>query len=181
MRQINLLPETVRGVEKRALVAKAVMVLIGSAAVIILLSHFFLLWRISCLKKTISHLRDIGGITAGSPLDRQLNQSGSQIQKYIDENKALTEVLTKDFLSLPLLKTIGDAASGRVWLTAVTVDSKTETCQISGNTYNTQLVSEFMLELKRSPFFKNIDLASMEKGKETQLKEMSFTVTCEFK
>lgn len=180
MRQINLLPEEVRRVEKDRINKN--LVIFGTAFTFLVIAsiHFLLAWRIGGLKNELKRSDAVRESPGFIQLQRKTNQLEKETERYVKENRALLEILTEHLASGPILKVLSDAASGKVWFTGLSTDIHSKTCRINGRAFNTQSVSEFMLELKRSSCFKKIDLTSMEKQGASTEDEITFTITCVF-
>ncbi len=73
---------------------------------------------------------------------------------------------------------MGKITTHKVWLTRLSLDNSNGICQMDGKSFNTRLVSEFMLEFKKIPYFENVALISMEKGPD---EKVDFKITCKFK
>ena len=116
-----------------------------------------------------------------SRLRKEIARSELEMQRFIDKNRVALDISSKYIPCPYILKTIGDITLDMVWLTGLSVDSENGTCQIDGRSFNTKLVSEFMLELKKLPYFRSVELPSMEKGTEPERKEIEFKITCKFK
>lgn len=180
MRQINLLPEEVKRTEKERINKNLVIFGAGLTFLVVASIHFLLAWRVDSLKNALKQSDAVRKNPGLSQLQKEINQLEKERERYVKENKALLEILTKHLASPSVLKVLSEAASGRVWFIGLSIDVQKETCRINGKSFNTQLVSEFMLELKRSSCFKKIDLTSMEKQSAPEGKDITFSITCEF-
>lgn len=180
MRQINLLPEEVRRIAKER--SNKNFVIFGTAFTFLVIAsiHFLLAWRIGSLKNELKRSNAVRENPGFIQLQKEINQLEKETERYVKENRALLEILTEHLASGPILKVLSDAASGKVWFIGLSIDVHNKICRINGRSLDTQLVSEFMLELKRSSCFKKIDLTSMEKQSAPEEKEITFTITCEF-
>ncbi|MDD5449292.1 MAG: PilN domain-containing protein [Candidatus Omnitrophica bacterium] len=181
MRQINLLPEEVKHTEIGRINKNVIIVGIGLIFLAMTLVHFSLVHRVTALKKTLKQLNAVKGYPGLGQLQKEAVAIEKEKARYASENKALIDIMAKHLASAPLLKSISDAAYGRVWFTALAVDPQKEGLRITGRAFNTELVSEFMLELKKMASFKKIDLASMEKQESADGEEINFAINCEFK
>lgn len=181
MRQVNLLPDKLRLSEERMPIIKSVIACVCLTLFVILSIHLLLAAGVGRLERTERKLTSMREPPEISRLRKEIARSELEMQKFIDKNRVPLDILSK-YLPCPyILKTIGDITLDMVWLTGFFVDSENGTCQIDGRSFSTKLVSEFMLELKKVPYFKSVELPSMEKGTEPEKKEVQFKITCKFR
>jgi Tfp pilus assembly protein PilN len=111
-------------------------------------------------------------------LRAQTQQMSNNIQKYINQYGAVINAYGDNYFSVDILRVIGNISQHKVWFTRLNLNNKTRKCEVEGQSYNTRLVSEFMLEIKRAPFFDNVALISMEKGQDDRV---NFKLVCTLK
>ncbi|MBL7170475.1 MAG: PilN domain-containing protein [Candidatus Omnitrophica bacterium] len=181
MRQINLLPEKVHRAEERRSIRKSLITAVSLTSLVVLSIHLLSAGRVERLEKIARQLTSIKVPPEISQLRGKIARLKVERQTFIDRNRVLLDILSKDLPYPYILKTIGNVTSDMVWLTGFSIDSRKGTCQIDGQSFNTSLVSEFMLELKKLPYFESVDLTSMERRTELQEKGVDFKITCKFK
>jgi len=180
MRQVNLLPEELQKAQSLKIIGSSLLFNIGAVVIFVVLIN-------SLLSFWITNLETV----ALQPLALKENNEITQIRAKISEieketgmifkkNRDIMEVFARNSSFSHLLKVIGNVTSDKVWLTSLTFVMKDRRCKMDGLSFNTRLVSEFMLELKKISYFKNVELLSMEK-EGRGIKEVAFTIECELK
>ena len=136
---------------------------------VILVIHGLLAVKINVLKK--AKQGQMPKMPAGSREDpdglhfsEDIQRLAADLQDFISQNKNLWEFVDQSFRSSVILKDIGRIADKRIWLTNFTLDSLQGHCELEGSTFYTRAVSEFMMELKKLPYFKMVSLTTMERG-----------------
>lgn len=181
MRQINLLPEELQRSQGRRPIIKSVIAAVCLAVFAVLSIHLLLTATVGMLERIERELISTRELPEMSRLREEIARSKLDMRRFIDKNRVPLEILSENLPCPYILKTIGDVTLDLVWLTGFSVDSKNGTCQLDGRSFNTKLVSEFMLELKKVPYFKSVELSSMEKGGEPKKEEVEFKIVCKFK
>ena len=181
MRQVNLLPERFRQAGNKRVMTRSAAIMAAMVFFAALTVHLLLSWRIGSYQNVAAELKNIGDLPEYSPLHRAIGQIEREKKRFTAENKGLLDVLSGHLASSHILRYISAANSGKIWLTEIIIDPQKNTCAIGGRSYSARSVSEFMLGLKKSPFFKNIDLTSMEKAQVPQEREVKFAITCNFR
>ena len=176
MRQVNLLPANIQEAEKKRALMNSILITAGLSLLVLFFIHLLLVARVSKLQRLAQRPVTFQDTEETSLLRQQKEELNKHIEGFIQDNKVSLEVLMEQFSYANILKVIGDAAAGKVWLRAIDIDSQKGKCEIKGRTFNTRLVSEFMLELKKFSCFKTVNVSSMEKDKGEGTKELGFTV-----
>jgi len=179
MRQVNLLPDSVKQVETIRALWNSAVVLLGTTLFVMLLLHFGLEARVKYLEEIASRPSYIRETAESSSLKQQALKIKKQMQSQIKEDLLAAKLFTHHMSSHNLLKNIGDVTSGKVWLDGMSINSEGGVFQIQGRSSNMRFVSEFMLELRKLPYFKNVELTSMGKGQSEA--EVLFKILCHLK
>jgi Tfp pilus assembly protein PilN len=181
MRQVNLLPERLQQAEEKRIIRDSIIITISLTLLLVLSLHFLLVSRVIRLKKIIDRLTIAKETPEVRELRKEINRLKTEEQTFINKNRVFLDILAMGTSYPYILNSIGEATSNKVWLTKLSVDAKNGICQFDGKSFDIQLVSEFMLELKKMAHFRNVELTSMERGKEMGEKAVAFRITCNLK
>jgi len=177
MRQVNLLPEELRKIQKiRVARNSALLTLLPVVLLVGVLFGLLSFWVGGLEKKTLKPQVSKDKLLS-SQFSTEAKKVESEIRKVLDSDKDIIESFLRASSTSSILKVIGNTTADKVWLTKLSFDRKMKSFQISGHSFNTRLVSEFMLELRRLPVFKNVALISMEKG-EKGAHQAAFSIEC---
>ncbi len=178
MRQVNLLPEHLQRTERLKTIRSSIAATVGLILLLVLPIHLLLALRVERLEKAAYQPGAIGETPELSQLYREISDLKVERQRLFKGNAGIIEVLTEDLIYPGFLQTIGEVASDKVWLTRLSVESKKGTRRFTGRSFSTQSVSEFMLELKKIPYLKTVELSSMEKASDKARTEIDFDIIC---
>jgi len=178
MRQVNLLPTDLQQAERIHFFKKAGLFLLSPTLILLIMGHLILQARLNYLQDLSKQPLALKETKETRELNEKKKEAKQQVRVFYDENKSILERFVKKFSVAHMLKFIGQIAKEKVWLLSLSLEVNKGECRIEGKSFNTRLVSEFMLELKRLPYFKNVELVSMNKGKGTEIKEIEFQVVC---
>jgi len=181
MRQINLLPEQFQKSEYTKLIRKALLVILAPFIVLFLFLHLLLSFEVNRLVDKINN--PLGQIETPeiNKLSIEIAEMEASMENYISGRRLIIEILNKRLPYSSILKGIGDACSGKAWLNELIIKNENESAQIKGNAYNVRLASEFMLELKKKPYFESIDITTMDQDPELGGKAVGFAFTARLK
>ena len=175
MRQINLLPEQMQKTEQQKIVQNSFVLALIPTVMIICVIHGFLSWDLQNVKKAAEQSTDDNQINEFGDVKGKIGALSAQIENFYKAQKPVLLSMAQQAFSPFLLKNFGDAASNRVWFKKLELDYEAKICRIEGRSYNTRLVSEFMLEVKKMAFFKSVELSSMERSPDGQV---DFMIVC---
>ncbi len=179
MRQINLLPEKLQKAEKARNIKTSIMFTVLPVLFGICIIHFFLSAKVSVLREMVDQPLMLKDTTEVRPIRRQVIRLNNDISKFINQNSDIVGIYSKYFFSTNTLRIIGSVSTNKVWLKALSLDIQEGTCLIEGKSFNTRLVSEFMLELKRLAYFEKVELISMGKESQSEESEIDFKIVCQ--
>jgi len=174
MRQINLLPESLQQAEQMRLLRNVAVVIcivsLGAALVLhMLLSFGVNTTRANVDQSLMAHQDEFVRIK------QEIQNAKGQMKDLYSKEEVLILLLSKHLSNAHMLKVMGQLTGERVWLTGLNLDIQKSECELEGRSFSTRLVSEFMLELKRMPYFREVELINMDKGKST---EVTFKILC---
>ena len=176
MRQINLLPEQMQKTEQQKILRNFFVVTLIPTLIIVCVIHGLLWWYLQSVKKTATERStDYSQINEFGDVKEKIDTLSAKIEDFYRAQKPVLASIAQQSFSPFLLKNFGDAASNRVWFKRLALDYDGKICRIEGRSYNTRLVSEFMLELKKLAFLKSVELSSMEKSPEGNV---DFMIIC---
>lgn len=175
MRQINLLPEDIQKAEAQSLLRNIAVSAIAPLVAVMLLMHGVLAWYLTSLNQEARQSPGTVPSIEADHLREKVDQKLGEAQKFFYHHKALFYHDIRRILTLRILAKLGTMADQKVWVKRFELDYKQKITRISGQSYNTRLVSEFMLELKKLQFFSEVELSSMEKGPDGKI---NFLVVC---
>ncbi len=178
MRQINLLPESLQKAQYKSLVIRSAMLTFGSTLAFIILIHAGLAVMVGNLESKIQNPPPNIDTIEFAQMRQQIQDKSNNIQKYFSQYGAVIDAYGDNYFSVDIMKVIGTISQHKVWFTRLNLNNKKRTCEIEGKSYNTRLVSEFMLGIKKTPFFENVALISMEKGQD---EKVDFKLECSLK
>ena len=175
-----MLPEEMQRANERRFVIKSLVTTACLLFLVVLSIHLLLAAGVGRLERVERELASMGEPPEISQLRKETARLELEMQGFINKNRVPLDILSKHLPCPYILKTIGDITLDMVWLTGFSVDSQKGTSQIDGRSFNNKLVSEFMLELKKLPYFKSVELTSMERNAEPEKIGVEFKITCKF-
>jgi len=181
MRQVNLLPEEIRRVEIIQFIQHTLAFLLVPTMVLLFIISFFMNMHIRNLKRTAEQPLDFHETAETRELKEKIETRETQLKRYGHENEILIKTFVKNSSASYLLKVISRLSENKVWLKAIVLDAQQNTCHIDGKSFNTRLVSEFMLEIKRLPYFRSVDLVAVGKQAVKTEAEVDFQIVCYLK
>jgi Tfp pilus assembly protein PilN len=178
MRQVNLLPEESRKAETILFIRNTVGVILGPFVGILLIVNFFIGAHIDYLRRTAEQPLASKETSETLAMKKQIEKYEENLKQTGVQNKDIVETFVKKVPAGYLLKMISRLAEDKVWLDGISVDVKERRCTVDGKSFGTRLVSEFMLELKRLPHFKDVELVSVGKETRKTAQEVDFQIIC---
>ncbi|MFC1808987.1 PilN domain-containing protein [Candidatus Omnitrophota bacterium] len=180
MRQVNLLPELFQHemrikTVKKSLVLSAVVLLL-----IIVPVHVLFSLKIGALRAEKQNLLENKDIPSINALREESQELKMRTAGVVNDNRTLLEISGDSLAYKEMLKHIGDITLNKVWINSLTISKNKKTVEISGRSFDAQLVSEFLLELKSLECFNDVDLTSMQSKESQGGSEVTFGLTCEF-
>lgn len=175
MRQINLLPETLQKAHIKTVIVHSAAVSIGGTFLLAAVVHVLLTLSIGNLEERVLHPASYLDTMEFAQLREMINIKAEEVKKYVGQYGTVVEAQMNNNAAEGILKAAGMSSKHKVWFTRFVLDNKARKCEIEGKSFNTRLVSEFMLNIKKSPFFDNVSLISMEKGTD---EKVDFKVVC---
>lgn len=181
MRQVNLLPEENQKSETMRLIRNSLCknflpVIAGMIPI-----HFFLAFSLSDLERTVQIPQRYHETPRVLQIRQEIKNMKSKASGLFASNKDLVVNFLANLPSSQLLKKIGNVTSERVWLTNLALDMSKGMCEMNGRSFNIRLVSEFILELKRLPYFTSVELVTMEGNQKEKEGEINFKIVCKLK
>lgn len=178
MRQINLLPETLQKAQAQSRITKSLLITLGPAVLAMALIHVFFVFVLSYLEKQAKS--PVVNVDSGGfeQLRDQIQQQKVGLEKYYGQYRAIIDPYTSNYFTRQILEKSGEMTHHKVWLTRINIDNMKRSCELEGKSYNTRLVSEFMLNIKRTSYFENVNLISIDKARD---EKVNFKIVCVFK
>lgn len=182
MREVNLLPTSYQKKERNSVIIKSVFLMIVLLVLFLGSLYVAISWG-------ILHLETVLGYRAASQVNLEMKELKGQLialdnqmkDFYVRKQLVVEGYMTSAAL-INLLERAGDFTSDRVWLTELECHAFQKQCSLKGKAFNTRLVSEFMLDLKKLSFFESVDLVSMGKEESQNIKEgIDFALRCHMK
>lgn len=181
MRQINLLPDNLKNKEKLRFLKKSLLCTVGVSLLVMVLVHFILILRVGSLEKALSNPAIYGGSEVIKKLQKDIDIVIKDTRRDMKRSQYFAELLDKNLMFSSVLQNISNIASDKVWFKRVKIVVDGKNFEIEGKSFNTRLVSEFMLDLRKLAYFKNVDLITMEKNDDGVKKEIDFKIACKLK
>ncbi len=176
LRRINLIPKDVQNEIAKQGMTMSITTLVISLVSIMLIAHIVLHARIAALDGELkTHIKESKGADI-KQLSRDVALLNERKEVFINRNNTLLEIIDRRFPVYDILYRFGNLANKKVWLSRCKIKGRRRMCEINGRSWNTHLVSEFMIELKKEPYFESVNLVSMEKGASTD--EVLFSLIC---
>lgn len=178
MRQVNLLPEDLQTSQYQKRIARSVLLTGGSTLLVMAVLHVLIALGVAGLEDRVRRPQTYADAAEFVELREQVRILKDDVSQYVGRYRTVIEAYMDHYATTAILKTLGKAGRQKIWLTRLTVNNTTRVCDMEGRSFNTRLVSEFMLGIKKNPFFDNITPISMEKGPEQII---HFRITCDLK
>jgi Tfp pilus assembly protein PilN len=157
---INLLAPARR---RRPGPAPGTLVAVGGSAVVVaglIVASVFLVGRVAQLHRDLdTTTRQIAALRPVAQQVEELNRTADRLRQ---RQAILQQLLTVQLPLSEALEAVRAVIPRDVWLTAVTTSGKTRVT-FDGYTFSYRSVAQFMVELKDSQRFHNVDLASTQK------------------
>jgi len=180
MRQVNLLPdEFQREMRMEALTRTCVMSIIVVCLILIPV-HLWLGGKVKRLEQSALTMKLSRAMPELTQVRSAVDGLRRQRDAFVAANRVLLQLAAQRLQYRDALRLIGETAFTRVWCTQITFNAQRRTLEMQGNSFDAQLVSEFLLELKKSPHFSDVDMTSMQSQTGTGSTKISFTLTCTF-
>lgn len=181
MRQINLLPlEDQKKGQFIVIRNLLVWTFVPMAVVLFLLHGIVVLW-LGVLNTFVQNPYRQQETAHAQQLQQQIALVKSSIRDFVEKNPGQVRLFVVPLSMTDILTNISNAALDKIWLNEFSIDLSKQTCELAGESYTTRLVSEFMLQLRELPYFKKVDLVSMEKDDPRQGEGVRFKVSCKLK
>ena len=181
MRHINLIPKEYIWQSTRRIIRNSLIISIIVFISIAIVTHILFSSKIELLEQLLNSTRIKAEKTTINNVHGEINIINDTINNFLNTNEFYIDLIQKQFNIKDILITIGNIIGDQIWLNGYTLDSRKGICEINGFSPNTNLVSEFMLELKRIKYFNNIKLTSMKKLSEKSNSLISFRIVCVLK
>lgn len=178
MRQINLLPESLQQAQNKKKILNSFFVTLIPTVFAVGAIHILTILFIANLEGQVKHPAANMDTMEFMALREEIQKKADDLQKYTADYGALINSYMDNYLSQDILRAIGAISHHKVWFTRFELNNKNRACEIQGKSFNTRLVSEFMLGVKKAPFFDNVTLISMEKGQD---EKVNFKIVCVLK
>jgi len=178
MRQVNLLPGETQRVEIIQFIQHTLAFLFAPTIILLFLISFLMNMHIRHLQKTAEQPLAFQETAETRQLKKQIDSLEKELKIYGHDNEALIKAFVKRSPAAYLLKVISRLSENKVWLRGITLDAQQDICRIDGKSFNTRLVSEFMLEVKRLPYFRDVELVSVGKQAVKTASEVDFQIIC---
>ncbi|HLF17537.1 MAG TPA: PilN domain-containing protein [Candidatus Omnitrophota bacterium] len=179
MWQINLIPEDIQKEDQLKLIGASVLASAVATCVLALLIHAGLTVMINQMKKVADGPAAVKEDTSLAKLKGTISRLEAEQKQLYKTEGPLIEMLSKRYSYDDILLSIGNVSADKVWLQDISINSDEGLCGINGNSFNSRLVSEYMLELKKMPYFKGLELSSVEKS-ENKSDMVDFKIVCKF-
>jgi Tfp pilus assembly protein PilN len=181
MRQVNLLPIENQRSEQWRVLRNSLCGIFLPLGFLMLVVHLLLGLQVAAMEKRLnSPLRH-----AESAPVVALQQAMADIklkgEGFLKTDKEIVEYFIVQPSAANILGNIGNQALDKVWLTDLRGDGTKRVYEIVGRSFNIRLVSEFMLELKKLPYFENVELVTMGEGAKGKEGEIDFKMICHLK
>lgn len=181
MRQVNLLPEDIQKTERIKIIINSLLTTLVPVILGMALLHFLIVFRLHSLQRVVNQPYAQPELAQFQELRQEIGKIKSAAQGSFSRDRELIEYFVVNLPFSEILRNIGNIAQERVWLTGVTVDGQSNICEIEGRSFNTRLVSEFILNLKQYYFFQSVELLSMGEDKTGKEEETHFKIVCSLK
>lgn len=180
MRQINLLPEGLHMARERYQCKVSLGLTIFLTVLVIVMIHTMLGLKIRRLEKISSEL--IPPETQETRLEtlkKEFKLVYSERERYRKDNCIFSSVLRGRISYPDVLTALSYATHQKVWLKMLKLETENGILELSGSSFNTDSMSEFLFRLKGLPFFVSVTLVTMEKEPGTDI--INFNVKCQLR
>jgi Tfp pilus assembly protein PilN len=178
MRQINLLPLEIQRAEQIRSIRNSIIVILAPVLAVLLGIHFLLTYAVQQTALRAAQPPEQIDTPEINQVRTALRSEELKMSQFVNSNKPMIQLITKDFSMTDILKVINTVIENKVWFTSLKVDTESKRCEIDGKSFNTRLVSEFMLELKRAAYFQDVELISMNISNNAANDEVDFKIIC---
>ena len=178
MRQINLLPEPLQKAQQKKMIVSSAMATVGSIVLVILVIHALLSLGMANLENQLNNPTTYKDTAEFVQLREKINAAREKVKAYLGQYSAVVEAYVNNSSTVDILRIAGTSSKHKVWFTKFVLSNKAKNCEIEGKSFNTRLVSEFMLNIKKTTFFETVDLISMEKSPDDKV---TFKIVCTLK
>lgn len=163
MRQLNLLPADLQQKQQTARLRNVLIVLIIPTVILMGGIHYALVRHIDRLNDTVQNPPSPLETPEIQALRREIQSVRSGIESLVGSHYLAMELFARQLMPASVLKDTANGARGKVWFDQMEMDMTKRVFSIKGKSFNTRLVSEYMLELKKMPYFSAVDLESVSK------------------
>ena len=174
MRQVNLLPEDIRKAEEVRKVRHSLIFTIGAPLLGIVTIHLLLLLLVYQLRTAASQPLGFQDTPQIGVVREKIDQIQSLAGDFSQQHQGAVKILCRLRSPVGFLLHLGEVVREKVWLTDIQLDYGKKICELTGRSFNTRLVSEFMLELKKMNAVENFELVSMEQKESPSTPEIEF-------
>ncbi len=178
MRQVNLLPEESQRIETLKFIQRTLAFLFVPTLVVLFGISFAMDRHIEILRHAVDKPMAFQETAETRKLDQDIANTEKELKIFGDEHRVLIKTFVKRVPTAYLLKIISRLSENKVWLKGISLDHQQDICRIEGKSFNTRLVSEFMLEIKRLPYFRDVELVSVGKEAVKAASEVDFQIVC---
>lgn len=181
MRQINLLPKNLQKAIQIKKVRNSALIIFIPVFTFVLIGHFGVGFWVDSLRRSAEAPPSMNETPEIVRLRQGIKSVNAETKNFAEHNEGALEILKQDYPVSKIIKALGDASDKKAWIKGLTFDSEGGVCRIDGASLSTKTVSEFMLELKKISFFKNVELINMGKQKSGGLDKIDFQLSCGLK
>lgn len=178
MRQINLVSQEI----VQELEQGKVKISLGGAIILLCIFIFIQLVLFSAQSRSID--KELSRISAEQQqstsieLEAELSDVNNKVKGLIASNEQYSLFLNEDNLCTNLLNALTNITESKVWFSSLSVNRKSGSCKIQGQSYDPESVSEFVFNLNKLPFFADINLGGLEKAQSDKETVSNFDVDC---
>lgn len=180
MRQINLLPQKIQQRQRLAILRNSFCLTILPTVIGMVFVHGVITGQLAMVEKVFRSPQAFQETAESRRIQQEMDSLKASATEFFVREKDLIELFVVNLPISEIAKDIGRSVSQKVWLTKLDVDMFKKTCTIDGQSYNTRLVSEFILELKKLAYFKKVQLITMGEEQKASTGEVDFKIIALF-
>lgn len=181
MRQINLMPKALQEAEQKRFLIASLVVVLGPLAVVLALVHGVMQSRLSTLQRLAEDPLALSSSPEIVEMSRQIQTLKEETRRFVGDRQAVLELISRQALAPQVLTLTANAVTDRIWLQNLELDYLKNVLLVNGRSTETRQVSAYILELKRLPYFKSVELVTMGKDAAPGQEEIDFKIQCALK
>lgn len=178
LRQVNLLPREMLQVEHLRSLRSTFLLVMLPILFVLLIIHALLNLSIRGLEESGRRPATWWFSPEMDSVQDRLEAMGKNAIQFMTSHKELLTGYVHHENTRDLLTRVGNSALNKVWFREVKLNNGSQKLELYGASYQARLVSEFMLELKKIPYFDQVELVSMGKESRGANEEIDFQITC---